>query len=118
MSNDKKGDHSGSGAEIKNTEVFSIRRDQVVSTVALPVLLTCIGLLINYLRGVQTDKENLVRELRQEIRIEAKEQEAIFRREIETNEKNTDEKIKSHERRLVWIEQALNDWNWNKTRGK
>lgn len=102
---DKNGDSADRGKENSTVpEVYRIRRDQVVSTVALPILITIVGLSIGFVRNLYTDADSRIRSLRDEFRAGIKDQRDILSREIERSEERQREEIRRLERWLINIQ--------------
>ena len=115
---DEKGNNRDGGKEVPNTEVFRVRTSEAISTLALPIVITVIGLIISFMFNLFSDRDKMADQLRKECRYEIREAVEGIRRELAASERTNGETHKAHERRLVWIEQALNDWSWKKSRSE
>jgi len=93
---------------IQVPEIFRVRRDQAVSLISIPVVLTIIGLLFGFARSIYTDRDARIQLIRSEIRETYKDAAHQCEREVERLEARQEKRLDNHERRLVWIEQAVN----------
>jgi len=81
-------------------EIFRVRRDQAVSAVALPVVITIIGVLIAFGHNFYTDRDQRIQIVRKDIQ-------HYIDREIDRLEERQNKQFDRIERRIVWIEQVV-----------
>lgn len=85
--------------------VYRIRRDQAISTLALPIVITLIGLILTFGRYIYTDRDARIDKVRQEFRAADKDVESRCIREIERLEARQNEEHKRLERWIITIQE-------------